>query len=269
MRKKSLIRGLGCALTTLTLISWPGNKDEDLATSLPWFPVVGLFLGLILYATGLVWALFLHGQWLAGAALLMVGLEVWLTRGLHLDGLADWADSIGGFYERKKRLAIMKDVSLGAFGVLALILALMAKWLAFERILSSGSAICLLVILSLSRGMMVELITTLPYAREGEGMARPFVNGASNRHRLVSHLITLGICLPFGPIGLAFFGIAGFMTLLFKGRCRKQFGGITGDLLGTANEMVEICLLIICALPGKSIVYYIGWSWVINGLLTG
>lgn len=267
--RKSPIRGLGCALTTLTLISWPGKEDEDLATSLPWFPVVGLFLGLILYATGLVWALLLHGQWLAGAALLMVGIEVWLTRGLHLDGLADWADSIGGFHEREKRLAIMKDVSLGAFGVLALILALMAKWLAFERILSSGSAICLLVILSFSRGMMVELITTLPYAREGEGMARPFVNGASNRHRLGSHLITLGICLPFGPIGLAFFGIAGFMTLLFKGRFRNQFGGITGDLLGTANEIVEICLLIICALPGKSIVYYIGWSWVINGLLTG
>jgi adenosylcobinamide-GDP ribazoletransferase len=263
MKRNSPINGLGTALRTLTLISWPGKEGEELSTSLPWFPVVGLFLGLILFGIGSTLTL-LCFQWLAGAALLMVGVEVWLTRGLHMDGLADWADSIGGFHVREKRLAIMKDVSLGAFGVLALILALMAKWVAFERLLSSGSAIWLLPILIISRDMMVDLITTLPYAREGEGMARPFVKGASSKHRIASHVISIVICLLFGPIGLAFFGIGVLVTLLFKGRCRKRFGGITGDLLGTANEMVEICLLLICALPGKSILNYTGWAWVFN-----
>ena len=261
------MKGFVIALRTLTLISWPGKESEDLSTSLPWFPVVGLFFGLILYGIGYLWTKLLLGQWMAGTALLMVGVEVWLTRGLHLDGLADWADSIGGFQEREKRLAIMKDASLGAFGVLALVLALMAKWVAFERILCTGSFIWLLPMFALSRGMMVDLITTLPYAREGEGMARVFVKGASPKHRLASHLISLGICLPFGPIGLTFFGIAGLITVLFKGRCRKRFGGITGDLLGTANEMVEICLLMVCALPGKVILYYIGWAWVFDELL--
>ena len=261
------MKGLIVALRTLTVISWPGKESEDLSSSLPWFPVVGLFLGVVLYGIGCLWTKLLLGQWMAGAALLMVGVEVWLTMGLHLDGLADWADSIGGFQERVKRLAIMKDVSLGAFGVLALILALMAKWVAFERILDAGSFIWLLPMFALSRGMMVDLITTLPYAREGEGMASAFVNGASPKHRLGSHFISLGICLPFGPIGLAFFGIAGLMTLLFKGRCRKRFGGITGDLLGTANEMVELCLLMVCALLGKSILNYTGWAWVFNEFL--
>ena len=267
--RKSPIRGLGGALTTLTLISWPGKESEDLSTSLPWFPAVGLFLGMILCGIGYAWTRLLPGQWLAGAALLIVGVEVWLTRGLHLDGLADWADSIGGFQEREKRLAIMKDTSLGAFGVLALILALMARWVAFERILGAGSFIWLLPIFALSRGMMVYLITTLPYARAEEGMAKPFVKGASPKHRLASHLICLGICLPFGPLGLAFFVFAGFVTWLFKVRCLKRFGGITGDLLGTANEMVEICLLLICALPGKSILNYTGWAWVLNEFLPG
>lgn len=201
-------------------------------------------------------------QWSACAAMLILVAEIYLTRGLHLDGLADWADSIGGFLQREKRLAIMKDPGLGTFGVLALIIAFMAKWLAFERLLVSGTIIWLLVIFSLSRNMMVELITTLPYAREEEGIAKAFVNGASHRQRLASHIIALICCLIFGPVGLVFFVSAGVITLFFRRVCLNQFGGITGDLLGAANEIIEICLLIICALPGKSILDYWGWAWV-------
>lgn len=260
--KKSPIRGLGGALTTLTLVPWPGRESEDLPDSLPWFPLVGLFVGLILYGIGRTWSLLPFIQWPAGAALAMVAVEVWLTRGLHLDGLADWADSVGGLFDREKRLAIMKDVRVGTFGILALILALAAKWLAFERLLSSASIIWLLTVFTLSRGMMVELITTFPYARTGEGMAKPFVKGASQKHRIVSHVLSLGFCLLYGPLGLAFFGLAGFITWLFGAYCRRQYGGITGDLLGTANEIVEVGLLMICALPGKTILNYTGWSWV-------
>ena len=255
-------KGLATAFKTLTVISWPWKKGEDFSASLPWFPVVGLVLALVLYAIAYIWTLLPFSQWSTGAALIIVATEIWITRGLHLDGLADWADSIAGGNDREKRLAIMKDVRLGAFGVLALILALMAKWLAFERILSSGSAIWLLVILIVSRDMMVELITTLPYARSGEGMARPFVTGASARHRLASHFLCLGLCLPFGPLGLAFIVLAGVMTRLFGRQCRIRFGGITGDLIGTANEMVGISLLVICALGGKGILCYTGWAWI-------
>jgi len=256
------MKGLATAFRTLTVIPWTGKKGEDFSASLPWFPVVGLALGLILYAIAYIWTLLPVSQWSAGAALLIVAIEIWLTRGLHLDGLADWADSIAGGNDREKRLAIMKDVRLGAFGVLALILAVMAKWLAFERILSAGSAIWLLFILIVSRDMMVELITTLPYARSGEGMARPFVTGASEKHRQAAHLLSLGFCVPFGPLGLAFMILARLLTWMFRSRCQNRFGGITGDLIGTANEMVEISLLVICALAGKGILCYTGWAWI-------
>lgn len=223
---------------------------------------MGLTLGLIFYAIARVWIWIPFREWWAGAALLILVCDVWLTRGLHLDGLADWADSIGGFRQREKRLAIMRDANVGAFGVLALIVALMAKWVALERLLASGAFIWFLVIFSLSRNMMVELITTLPYAREEEGMARGFVKGATPKHRFVSHIISLALCLFFGPVGLIFFVLAGVVTWLFRKICRTQFGGITGDLLGTANEMVEICLLIVCAWPGEKMHYYTGWAWV-------
>jgi adenosylcobinamide-GDP ribazoletransferase len=255
------IRTFIAALRTLTVIPWPGKEIRELSSSLPWFPVVGFILGLILYGTGHMWMLLPFSQWTAGGALLLVAVEIWLTRGLHLDGLADWADSFGGF-EREQRLAIMKDVSLGAFGVMALVLALMAKWVAFERLLSSDSIVWLLAIFTISRCMLVELIVTLPYARASDGMAGPFVKGASRRHRLASHVLSLGLCLFFGPLALAFYGLAWLITRLFRARCLKQFGGITGDLLGTANEMVEISLVMICALSGKGILCYTGWGWV-------
>jgi adenosylcobinamide-GDP ribazoletransferase len=258
------MKGFGTALRTLTVIPWPGAESEDLSESLPWFAIVGLFLGLVLYATSILWRLVPFGSWPAGIALIMVGVEIWLTRGLHLDGLADWADSLGGIKEREKRLAIMKDHWTGAFGVMALVLALAAKWIAFERLFASGAVIWVLPILTLSRGMMVELIVTLPYARKGEGMARAFVEGASTKDRWVSHFVCLGLCSFYGPFGLAALVMAWVIQRLFASLCLRRFGGITGDLLGTVNEMVEISLLILCAFTGECIMSYTGWTWLMG-----
>ncbi len=256
-----MIEGLRSAVRTLTVLPCPG-RAEDISASLSWFPLVGLLLGSLLYLAGSLWRILFFGQWYAGAGLAMIGLEIWLTRGLHLDGLADWADSIGGNYQREKRLAIMKDTRVGTFGVLALILALGFEGLAFQRLMDSGSIIWIPCIFVLSRDMMVELITTLPYARP-EGMGKAFVQGASTRRRFLSHAISVIFCLPFGPLGLLFFVLAWLLTWIFRYRCRHSFGGITGDLLGTANEIVEICLLIACALPGRGILCYTGWNWLI------
>ncbi|SPD75882.1 Cobalamin synthase [uncultured Desulfobacterium sp.] len=257
------MKGFISAVRTLTIIPLPGKEDEDLSKAIPWFSLVGVILGLIIYAAGRLWLFLPISPWHAGGALLILILQTWLTRGLHLDGLADWADSIGGF-ERERRLAIMKDVSLGAFGVLALILALMAKWLLFERLLASGSFVWIIAIIAVSRGMLVELQVTLPYARKhGEGMAGAFINGASKRHRLISFILTFAICIAFGPVGIGLFFSAWLITRLYAARIRSQFGGITGDLLGTANEILEISQLALCALPGHAMVCYTGWGWVL------
>ncbi|MBN1847675.1 MAG: adenosylcobinamide-GDP ribazoletransferase [Deltaproteobacteria bacterium] len=240
------IHGLLSAFRTLTILSWPGRESKDLSSALPWFPVAGAVLGLFLYALTCLGMLLPFDPWHRGMAVGVLLAGVWLTRGLHLDGLADWADSIGSF-SRERRLEIMKDSHIGAFGVMALILLLMTKWLAYERLLSSGSMVWILIIMAISRSMMVELITTLPYARTGDGMGRPFVEGASLRYRLISHIVCLLFCLPFGPMGFVLWGLALILTRIFRKRCQKGFGGITGDLLGTANEMVEVVLLFLCA----------------------
>ena len=117
------MKGLVTAIRTLTVLPVPGKDSDDFSAALPWFPVVGIILGAILYTISLLWSLLPFEQWSWGCAVILSALLVWLTRGLHMDGLADWADSLGGF-DRERRLAIMKDSSLGAFGVMAIVLGI-------------------------------------------------------------------------------------------------------------------------------------------------
>ena len=257
-----MVKGLITAIRTLTIIPVPGRESEKLNYSIPWFPFVGLILGLILYAIGKIWTNIFALSWSGGGAVIILAAEIILTRGLHFDGLADWADTMGASREREARLNIMKDSRLGTFGVLALIIVLLIKWVAFERLLSSGSIILLIAVLIISRDMMAELITTLPYARSGDGMARPFVKGASPRQRVWAHASAFFLCLFFGPAGLALFCMGWIITMFFGIWFQRCFRGVTGDLLGTTNEMVEMILFMCCALPGDLILCYTGWGWI-------
>ncbi len=255
------MKGLSSAVRTLTLIPCPYREGEELSDGLYWFVAVGFGLGLSLFAVGSLWRWVLPTPWPLGGAVMLVALEVFLTRGLHLDGVADWADSIGGF-GRERRLAIMKDVSVGAFGAVALILDIVFRVVIFSRLISSGSIIWIVAVSAISRDMLVDLITTLPYARAGKGMAGPFVKGASRDHFVLSHALCLMVCLLYGPVGVALFLLGWGATKLYARMCRRQFGGITGDLLGTAKEMISLLLLLFCAAWGEKIMFTTGWFWL-------
>lgn len=256
------MRGFLTAIRTLTILSVPGRESKSLSSALPWFPLVGMILGGILFGIGTLWRMLPVAEWpLGGGALLLVA-SVLLTRGLHLDGLADWADAVGACKGRSEKLAIMKDPRLGTFGVVALILLLLLKWVALTRLISSSALLWMVLVWIVARDMMVELATTLPYARTGDGTARPFLEGASLQHRLRSHGFTLMICLFFGPAGVLLLALGWGVTALLKVSYKKHFGGITGDLLGTTNELVETVLLLICAVPGDRIFDLTGWQWL-------
>ena len=88
-----MLRGLVTAVRTLTILPIPGRDAERLTASLPWFPFVGALLGGAVYGLGLLVGLAAGGSWPTGSAVVMVAAGAWLTRGLHLDGLADCADA--------------------------------------------------------------------------------------------------------------------------------------------------------------------------------
>ncbi len=247
------MKGFITAIRTLTVIPFPGDESDDFSEALPWFSAVGFIIGMVLFLFSALWNVLPFDKWTWGCAAVIAVLSIWLTRGLHTDGLADWADSLGGF-GRERRLAIMKDSSSGAFGVIAIVLVILLKVIAFERILSSGTFYFVIAVPVISRCMLVELQSTMPYARSEEGMAGVFIKNAKEHHRAIAHVSAVVFSFVLGLAGPVLYLSAFAVTMIMKGMFRRQFNGITGDLLGATNEIIEVVLLMMIAIPGAVLV---------------
>ena len=254
-------RGLVTAIRTLTAVPVRGKDASDFSDSLVWFPPVGFLLGLVVWLAGQLWKLAVGPGWAAGGAITLLVLQTVLTRALHLDGVADWADALGASREREKRLRIMKDPHVGSFGIIAVGLDLFARWAVLERLFLTGGLPVVIPVSIISRGVMVALMSRLPYARQEAGMATPFLCGASRGKAWAAGLISFFLCLFFGPLGVGLLAAGWVISRLLEASYKKGFGGITGDLLGTANEFVEIALLWACACAGERILPFLYWNW--------
>lgn len=251
-------RGLITAIRTLTAVPLGGKDAESFSDALIWFPLVGLFLGLLLWATGSIWVWSIGTDWPAGGAVAILAAQILLTRALHMDGFADWVDGMGR-NDRSARLMIMRDPHLGSFGVIALVFDILAKWVALEKVLLSGTLLVIIPISIISRTAMVSLMRRLPYARSGEGMARPFLRDITPAKERIAIGITLFMCLFFGPLGIGLLAAGWIIRRLLERSFRRALGGVTGDLLGAGNEVVEILLLWFCACAGEFFLPYLKW----------
>ena len=249
-----MFRGFSTAIKTLTVIPWPGKDTDNFSASMPWFPVIGLLLGSIQYGIFYVAMNVVNVQWTYGIAFGVVLAGIVLTGALHLDGLADWADSLGCSPDKTRMLAVMKDSSTGVFGALALIISILGKWISVVALIDHGTLWWLICSCVVSRTMIVYLAVRLPYARTEEGTGKVFVFGAKNKH-LIGGLITGIFCLfPFlGLFSFALIGTGLFIAVMFGLWCRHTIGGVTGDLLGACSEIVELSLLLFGASAGENI----------------
>ncbi|MDR6358094.1 adenosylcobinamide-GDP ribazoletransferase [Pseudomonas psychrotolerans] len=145
-------------------IRLPGlPPPEAVGRSVLWYPVVGLLLGGLLSVIAWLGA---SGGVLLQAALVLAGWVI-LTGGLHLDGLADTVDAwVGGYGDRERTLAIMKDPACGPMGVLALLLTLLLKWSALVVLLPQASASLWLAPVA-GRLALPWLLLTTSYVRPG------------------------------------------------------------------------------------------------------
>jgi adenosylcobinamide-GDP ribazoletransferase len=235
---------LPLALTFLTKLPWPWRgpaAEGALARAMFWFPWVGALLGLGFWG---VW-LGLHRLLPApAAAALLLAFTVVITGGLHLDGLADTADGLGGGRSATDALRIMKDSRVGAFGVLSLILALLLKFALFLSLGEAGGGRALILYPIISRWAMVFLAYLSPYARPEGGLGQAMTEGASRR-------VLAGASLSAGVLALLILGtsglilLAGAAALVWLGSLyfRARLGGITGDVLGATNEVLEVAVL--------------------------
>jgi adenosylcobinamide-GDP ribazoletransferase len=226
----------------LTLVPLPPTAAAgDLGRAAGWFPVVGLFLGLGLAGADLV-AGRLVPPLLGGV--LVVALWAWATGGLHLDGLADAADGLGGGFSREERLAIMRDTATGAYGVTAVVLVLAVKAVALGGLPAGLSWRALLLAPVLGRAAPLLLARLCPPARaEGSGHAFALTAGAGGLGAagIVAVAVAVG---GLGPWGLLPIGLAAVTAGAFAAYLRSRLGGLTGDCLGALVETTEALTLV-------------------------
>ena len=223
-------------LGLLTII--PVRYREPIsAGAYAYFPFVGLLVGLFLTgANFLLRAVFPNYV----AAALLLALWVIVSGALHLDAFADACDGLFAATTREHRLEILRDVHLGAFGAVGLMLLLIAK---FAAIASATAFAPLLLAPILGRWAMV-FAATFPLARS-EGMAALFRARLTRRIVFVATVFAVLGCAFFGAFGLAAFVATFVVALLVVRLALNRLGGLTGDIYGMICESVEAGVLVL------------------------
>ena len=220
-------------------------NEKRIAWALVYFPVVGLFLGLML--VGLNTLLFSLDILPVVVNMVLVIALVIFTGGLHLDGLSDTADAFLSGKGKEEMLEIMRDPHIGVMGVLSLISTILLK----IGLLSSISVIvkpaALMLMCILSRWTVVMAMYLFPYARQ-EGKAKLFMQGLNLKIFIASLIVAL-------IFSFAIWGLKGALALVIISGCAysinkvitRKIGGVTGDTLGATIELTEIAtLLTVC-----------------------
>ena len=231
-------RGPALALRFLSRLPIPGDDParfaRDLPAALAAFPLAGALLGGL---SGLVLLLAAAAFPLPLAAMLALAFDAWLTRALHEDAVADLADGLGGGRDAEAAHAIMKDSRIGAFGALALVLAVGLRW-AVLAAMDGPAAAALALVLSgaAARAAMLGAMAILP-ARPGTGAT--FAAALDRRVLRRSLLLSLPVVAPFAwwsaPALLAAAAATAAMLAWLRRVVRRRLGGATGDVFGAAG----------------------------------
>ncbi|WP_224824426.1 adenosylcobinamide-GDP ribazoletransferase [Cognatishimia sp. MH4019] len=235
------------ALGLLTRLPIPVDADNAIArgAKAAWaYPLVGLVLALLV---GLpAWALSDVVTPAVLAALVLVALIV-VTGALHEDGLADTADGLWGGWEPARRLEIMKDSQIGSYGVIALILSLLLRWLGLTAVIEAGLLLpALIAVAMLSRAAMVGVMTALPNARDGglsKRVGRPEMGAAG----LAILLAVVAVLLSIGLSGVTLILVVTGAALAVGAVAKVKIGGQTGDILGATQQISEVATLLTLA----------------------
>jgi adenosylcobinamide-GDP ribazoletransferase len=225
------------------LTPFPGARQPT-PRALRWFPLVGAVLGLALgglwWATAKIWPLPL-------AAFIVVLADLGLTGMLHLDGLADTADGLLPHLSRERRLEVMREPTVGAFGVGAVVIVLLGRFAVLATL--RPAPLLVVALWCVSRTAMAAVVGRVSYARSEGGLVSAFMGSA------VPVVVVVVACLgaaavagvwavPAGPVavGASLVAFAAVVAL-----ARARLGGFTGDVLGAAGIIGETVGLLAAA----------------------
>lgn len=229
-------------LTRLRFSNRTDWRDDDFSRSVPYFPLVGLVMGLFMGAVNYGLA-YLETPPLMRAVLLLLA-ELIIIGALMYDGFMDTSDGVFSARDRARMLEIMKDSHVGSNAVIALVCLVLLKVAAYTTLQPLQLSWALLAVYVATRTFMVAYIVNYPYARK-TGIGHMFTAYAKPVYTYIAFILCLAIVagcgLPYLYTAVATFiicqGIAHFLS--------KQLGGLTGDTYGFLTECGMVIYLML------------------------
>jgi adenosylcobinamide-GDP ribazoletransferase len=238
------LKRLLLAITFLTRLPLPIPKNitnSDMGRSTPFFPLVGLIIGLMLVGIDRIFSLILPS--IVVNAIIFISLIV-ITGGLHLDGLMDTCDGIFSGRDRERILEIMRDSRVGAFGVLGAICIVVLKLSLLNTLPVESKYTALILFPVMGRWGMVWAVVLFPYARKTPGLGVSFTDFARKSYIIWSMPFILIISIPlllWWSISIII--VTGLSAWLTGKWLSHKLGGLTGDTYGAICEVTEVLTL--------------------------
>ena len=244
------LRAIAAAFTFMTrfpLGRLASHNETDLRRSAAYFPLVGVAvggLGAAVYTIG-------NAMWPASVSVLLSMIATVLATGaFHEDALADTLDGFGGGRTAERVLEIMKDSRVGSYALVGVSLVLATKFAALSAIAASGPsqvARALIAAHVLGRWSSVPLMMKYSYVRPATTNQRPSAGGPFFEKLTIARALTAtaiaaaAVIGALGSVGALGASIPATCLLIAAGMWfQRRIGGITGDTLGAANQLVEL-----------------------------
>lgn len=228
---------------TILPIPLPGDlPPKAMGRAAACYPLVGVVLGLALAgADHLLGLTFPPGLRTA----LVLALWVGLTGALHLDGYLDCCDGLLAPCAPERRLEILRDTHVGAFAVVGAALLLLVKYAALAALMGPWRLAALVAVPVLSRWAMAYALVAYPYAQPGPGLGALVRQGAGRRELAIASAIALAaLVAAWRWPGLAALPLTWLFTALLARWVMTRIPGLTGDVYGAINELVEVAWLV-------------------------
>lgn len=225
---------------------------ENMCYSMCFVPLIGVFIGVLQYLAWWVCAK-INGNTLLFACLFTV-IPILVTGGIHMDGFCDTVDALSSFRTKEKRLEILKDPHIGSFAVIGCCCYLLLQTGFASGAVHSKMVLIMCMAPVLSRCGACFMAISMRNAKK-EGTLYSFTSVASKATSgavlVLVGILTCGLAVGIDPIE-AMLMILGMAIVLLHCvlMARKQFGGVTGDIIGFSLQVIELAGVIFAAIGG-------------------
>jgi adenosylcobinamide-GDP ribazoletransferase len=217
--------------------------SQEMGRAVGWFPLVGVTLGALLYGVNHFARMLFPAS---VSAALTIFAWVFFTRAFHLDGFMDTCDGLFGGFTPERRLEIMKDSRMGAFGVAGGVLLLLTEYAALAS--SSAPLPALVISATLGRWASPLVIYAFPYARE-DGLGFEMKHNVGLPQVILATAITFIVSwFIYGAMGLWLMLFAALTAFLLALYIMRLIPGLTGDSYGAITAIIEVLVLLFFAI---------------------